>query len=133
MKIPLLSLLIIFSNINVFAHGYYRPLYRTECTGVKKSEPSKIEDFHCERTILTRSPELFEYSEKTCNAEFILFWLNDRDSQNRYSIAEAVNKFLCEDLKSDPDINLAIVKISHNIIKIMDPKFITYVRREAGS
>ena len=113
MKKLLSSFYVIFACINIFAHPSGNLL--------------RIEDQQQFLRKLTGDPELFKYTDKTCDAEFVLNWfslINLDDGTIKNDVGRGMYSLLCEELRRNPDVNLAIIRKFPRTLEYIDPKLV---------
>ena len=118
MKKLLLSSFIIFLSMNILAHD---------------SEISRLNEIEKLVFKFDQKPALFKISSKTCDAELISFWLSTSAMGKHYTnkgIRSNFNKIvyphICEELKRDPKINIAFIKMVPSIfVENIDPKLVS--------
>ena len=113
MKKLLSSFYVIFACINIFADPSGNLLL--------------IEDQQKFLRKLTGDPELFKYTNKTCDAEFVLNWfslINLDDGTIKNDVGRGMYSLLCEELRRNPDVNLAIIRKFPKTLEYIDPKLV---------
>ena len=109
MKKLLFSLFIILSSLNVFTYD------------------KDLDDLHK----FIWNPELFSSSDKTCDNVFVQYliskfnYFEDDKYSKRSSRAlelQGIYSSLCEELKKDPYINLALIQSSELMFQYIDPR-----------
>ena len=93
------------------------------------SEISRLNEIEKLVSKFDKKPALFKISSKTCDAEFISFWLSTSDmdyTSKDLNFEYNVYPHICEELKRDPEINIALIKISPSIfLNNIDPKLVS--------
>ena len=76
---------------------------------------------------LKKSPEFFRLSGKQCDTIFVqyLFGLyRDKEFSRIESALRLIYSDLCEELKNDPDVNLALIQINSETLKFINPRLV---------
>ena len=113
MKKLLFSLFIILSSLNVFTYD--------------KDLDKDLDDLHK----FIWNPELFSSSDKTCDNVFVQYLISKfhRFDEAKYSRRsskalelQVIYSSLCEELKKDPYINLALIQTDQDMFEYIDPR-----------